>query len=336
MKNHMGNNHLHNKILTFNPSGEFYFLRGIEAFQKNNLALSKKYLTRAWQFEPNEPVIACQLAIVHSELGEYDRSNEILYKVLHEIEPYMYDCHYFLANNYAYIGMYNEAVEHANMYLKLMPNGEYADDVRELLEIISFEADDLKTSILTMDEPYEEEIITRQEQAKKLLEQGKFDDAIERFNDMIVDFPDYWPAYNNLALAHFYKGEKEEALKIVAKVLDENPGNLHALCNLTVFYYYEGKDYKPLLNSLKKIFPISADHRFKLAVTFVILKQYEEAYAWLKKMLIHDQIDSSFYYWFAYAAYFVGKEQLAEKAWKKLMLVQPEKEGMEPWKQKTD
>lgn len=332
MKNHMGNNHLHNKILTFNPSGEFYFLRGIEAFQKNNLALSKKYLTRAWQFEPNEPVIACQLAIVHSELGEYDRSNEILYKVLHEIEPYMYDCHYFLANNYAYIGMYNEAVEHANMYLKLMPNGEYADDVRELLEIISFEADDLKTSILTMDEPYEEEIITRQEQAKKLLEQGKFDDAIERFNDMIVDFPDYWPAYNNLALAHFYKGEKEEALKIVAKVLDENPGNLHALCNLTVFYYYEGKDYKPLLNSLKKIFPISADHRFKLAVTFVILKQYEEAYAWLKKMLIHDQIDLSFYYWFAYAAYFVGKEQLAEKAWKKLMLVQPEKEGMEPWK----
>lgn len=328
----MGNNHLHNKILTFNPSGEFYFLRGIEAFQKNNLALSKKYLTRAWQFEPNEPVIACQLAIVHSELGEYDRSNEILYKVLHEIEPYMYECHYFLANNYAYIGMYNEAVEHANMYLKLMPNGEYAEDVRELLDIISFEADNLKTSILTMDEPYEEEIITRQEQAKKLLEQGKFDDAIERFNDMIVDFPDYWPAYNNLALAHFYKGEKEEALKIVAKVLDENPGNLHALCNLTVFYYYEGKDYKPLLNSLKKIFPISADHRFKLAVTFVILKQYEEAYAWFKKMLIHDQIDSSFYYWFAYAAYFVGKEQLAEKAWKKLMLVQPEKEGMEPWK----
>lgn len=333
MKNHMGNNHLHNKILTFNPSGEFYFLRGIEAFQKNNLALSKKYLTRAWQFEPNEPVIACQLAIVHSELGEYDRSNEILYKVLHEIEPYMYDCHYFLANNYAYIGMYNEAVEHANMYLKLMPNGEYADDVRELLEIISFEADDLKTSILTMDEPYEEEIITRQEQAKKLLEQGKFDDAIERFKDMIEDFSDYWPAYNNLALAHFYKGEREEALNILAKVLDENPGNLHALCNLTVFYYYEGKDYEPLLNSLKKIFPMSADHRFKLAVTFVILKQYEEAYAWFKKMLIHDQIDSSFYYWFAYAAYFVGKEQLAEKAWKKLMLVQPEKEGMEPWKQ---
>ena len=61
----MGKNHLHNKILTFNPSGEFYFMKGIEAFQKSNFSLAKKYLTRAWQFEPNEPVIACQLAIVH-------------------------------------------------------------------------------------------------------------------------------------------------------------------------------------------------------------------------------------------------------------------------------
>ena len=134
-------------------------------------------------------MIACQLAIVHAELGEYDRSNEILYKVLHEIEPYMYDCHYFLANNYAYIGMYTEAIEHANMYLKLMPNGEYVNDVKELLEVISFEADDIRSTILSIDEPYEEEIITRQEQSKKLLEQGKFEEAIEKFSEMIVDFP---------------------------------------------------------------------------------------------------------------------------------------------------
>ena len=54
MKKNMGKNHLHNKILTFNPSGEFYFMKGSEAFQKSNFSLAKKYLTRAWQFEPNE------------------------------------------------------------------------------------------------------------------------------------------------------------------------------------------------------------------------------------------------------------------------------------------
>ena len=30
------------------------------------------------QLEPGEPMIACQLAIIYTEIGEYQKSNELL------------------------------------------------------------------------------------------------------------------------------------------------------------------------------------------------------------------------------------------------------------------
>ena len=323
-------------ILLFNPSGEFYFTKGIEAFQRNNFSQAKKYLTRAWYFEPNEPVIACQLAIVLAEIGEYNRSNEILYQVLQEIDQYMYECHYFLANNFAYLGMYKEASEHAKHYLKYMPNGEYVNDTKDLLEVISLEADDIKTTCLSNDIQEEDEIITRQEQSRKLLEEGKFSEAITLLKEMIKDYPTFWPAYNNMALANYYEGNVEKAINYLDQVLEENPGNLHALCNLTAFRFYQGKDINENVAALKKIHPISSDHRFKLGVTFIILGQYDEGYSWLKKILHQGSLtDTSFYYWFAYGAYYIGKTELANKAWKKYLHMHPEKEGTEPWKQEN-
>lgn len=330
----VSNNHIDGNILMFNPSGEFFFSKGIAAFERNDLVKAKKYLARAWKFEPTEPIIACQLAIVLTEMGEYDSSNKILLKVLSEIDPYMVECHYFLANNYAYIGNYMEAKKHVKQYLKSAPNGEYTSDAQELLEIISLEADEIKTTCLTENHmEYEDELIERQEHSRKLMEDGDFDGAVPLLEQMIREYPNFWPAFNNLALAYFYQGKSKESVEILQRVLEENPGNLHALCNLSVLDFYKGKNVKPLLDILKKVYPISVDHRYKLGVTLLILEQYELGYHWLKKIL-HDgnEVEGIFYYWFAYAAYKMGKMNLAEKAWKKLLLEHPEKDGQEPWK----
>lgn len=335
MSKEISNDHIEGNILLFNPSGEFYFSKGIAAFERNDLEKAKKYLTRAWKIEPNEPIIACQLAVVHTEMGEYEDSNNILQKVLTEIDPYMYVCHYFIANNYAYLGNYNEAKEHAKQYLKYVPNGEYTSDAQDLLEIISLEADEIKsTCLLDPHIDYEDDLIEKQERSRKFLETGNFEAAVPLLEQMKDEYPNFWPAHNNLALAYFYQGKYKEAVDILHQVLSENPGNLHALCNLAVLDYYEGKDVTPFLDQLRKVFPISIDHRYKLGVTFLILEQYELGYNWLKK-IIHDgaEVESAFYYWFSYGAYKVGKINLANKAWKRLLKDYPEKDGQEPWKQ---
>ena len=89
---------------------------------------------------------------------------------------------------------------HANSYLEIEPDGEFSEDAEDLLEVLTLEADDLDE-----EELYEQDdLIMKQEQARELLESGNFPKAIKILKEVIEEFPEYWSAYNNLALAYFY------------------------------------------------------------------------------------------------------------------------------------
>ncbi|MBX9974310.1 tetratricopeptide repeat protein [Cytobacillus firmus] len=321
--------HQKGKLLSFIPNGEYYFSKGIKAYHRRDFHKAKKYLMRAMQLEPGEPMIICQLAIVHSEMGEYQESNQLLHMILEELDEDMVECHYFLANNYAHMGLFKDAYTHANTYLDLDRDGEFTEDTEDLLELLTLEAEDLD------DELYEQDdLITKQEHARELLESGHFPKAVEILNSVIDEYPEYWSAYNNLALAYFYLGEVQKASDILEKVLEENPGNLHALCNKLVFAFYE-RDFRQvrlLKEALKKIKPLSIEHQFKLGATFALTGEYEAAFAWLRKLQKKGfEGDGPFYYWLSYSAYFTGREEMAKSAWKKAIEINPEKEGFEPW-----
>lgn len=318
------------KLITFNPTGEYYYNKGIKAYHQRDYYKSLKYLQRAMQLEPGEPMIVCQLAIVYADIGEYQKSNELLHLILEELDEGMVECYYFLANNYAHLGFFKDAYYHAKLYLKLDLDGEFIEDTEDLLEVLTLESEELEE-----EDPYEEEdLITRQEEARGLLESGNFLKAVEILNKVIEDYPEYWSAYNNLALAHFYLGEVVKANAILEEVLEKNVGNLHALCNKLVFAYYENDQeaIQQLTDILQKIKPISIDHQYKLGTTFALVGEYETAYFLLRKLLKQGYTgDSSFYYWLSYAAHFTGRNQTAVSMWKKVLAHNPEKEGHEPW-----
>ncbi|KIY23732.1 MULTISPECIES: tetratricopeptide repeat protein [Mesobacillus] len=321
------------QLLSFVPTGEYYFTKGVKAFHRQDLKKAEKYFQRAMHLEPGEPMIICQLAIVQSELGEYQPSNRLLHMILEELDENMVDCHYFLANNYAHMGLFRDAFRHANLYMEENEDGEFAEDALDLLELLTMEAEE-------MDEDYyeEDDLIVKQEEARNHLETGEFPLAIEIFTEVIEEYPEYWSAYNNLALAYFYLGETKKASDILNDVLKRNPGNLHALCNWLVFIHYEGqeKEGQKLKEALEKIYPIHVEHQFKLGATFALIGEYELAYRWLKKLQKSGfEGDGAFYYWLANASYFTGRENMARSAWKKVLEHNPEKDGMEPWSEKS-
>ncbi len=316
-------------ILTFVPTGEYYFTKGLKAYHRRDFVKAKKYLERAMQLEPGEPMITCQLAIVSTELGEFENSNRLLHFILEELDPEMVECHYFLANNYAHLGFFKDAYHHAKLYIQLDPDGDFSEDTEELLELLSFESDDLAEELYEQDD-----LIMKQEQARDLLESGYFPKAIELLKDVVKEYPEYWSAYNNLALAYFYLGKVEKAEDILDEVMERNPGNLHALCNRMVFAHYQGRYniVTQLLESLKKIQPLLSEHQFKLGTSFALVGENELAYQWLKKLYKNGfHGDGPFYYWLAQSAYFTGRETFAKTIWKKLLEINPDKEGSEPW-----
>lgn len=317
------------KVLSFLPTGEYYFKKGIKAYHRRDYTKAKKFLQRAFQLEPGEPMIACQLAIILTELGDYEESNQLLHIILEELDEEMAECHYLLANNYAHLGFFKDAYQHANLYIDLDPEGDFADDTEDLLELLAMESDDLEEELYEQDD-----LIVKQEQARGFLESGYFQKAIELLQHVIEEYPEYWSAYNNLALAHFYLGEVEKAEDILKDVLVRNPGNLHALCNQLVFAHYqrESEKGKKILDGLQKIQPMLTEHQYKLGATFALVGKYELAYGWLKKLYKHGfDGDAPYYYWLSYAAYYTGHESFARNIWKKVLELNREKEGYEPW-----
>ncbi|HLO12864.1 MAG TPA: tetratricopeptide repeat protein [Pseudoneobacillus sp.] len=318
-------------LLSFLPTGEYYFTKGLKAFQSRDYNRAKKYLQRAMQLEPGEPMIICQLAIVLTELGEFEQSNRFLHQILEEYDEEMFECHYFLANNYAHLGLFKDAYHHANLYKVLEPDGEFSVDTDELLELLTFESD-----VLDLDEElYEQDdLIVKQEQARELLESGYFPKAIEVLEEVVEDYPEYWSAYNNLALAYFYLGETDKAYTILKDVLRKNPGNLHALCNQAVFAHYQSNESqtKKCKEMLEKINPMIAEHQYKIGATFALIGEYELGHFWLRKLYKKGfDGDGAFYYWLSYTAFHSGHPSFAKSIWKIVLELSPDKDGHEPW-----
>ncbi|MCM3585136.1 tetratricopeptide repeat protein [Mesobacillus maritimus] len=317
------------QLLSFVPTGEYYFTKGVKAYHRRDLQRAHKYFSRAMQLEPGEPMIVCQLAIVATELGDYQQSIGLLKTILEELDEEMVECHYFLANNYAHMGLFKDAYHHANLYLELNRDGEFIDDAEELLELIMMEADDIEDALFE-----EDSLIVKQEEARSLLEAGEFTKAIEIFEELVKDYPEYWSAYNNLALAYFYLGNPVKANEILQQVLEKSPGNLHALCNKLVFAYYQNQptEVQELTKSLAKIQPLLMEQQFKLGATFSLVGEFELGYKWLNRLRKHGhEGDGAFYYWLAISSYHTGREQAAKAYWKKVLEFNPEKQGNEPW-----
>ncbi|MCF6410235.1 tetratricopeptide repeat protein [Pseudalkalibacillus salsuginis] len=304
-------------VVPFARSGEYYFQRGIKSYQKKDLVKAKQLFEKAVQVEPEEPTYLCQLAATLAELGDFIESNDLLEYIVSEIDSDISECYYFMANNYAHLGMFREAESEAVRYMENDPNGEFYEDCEELLDLIHTEfGEDLEKC------SSEEKLIVKHEKARRSLEKGDFSGARDLLKEMVLAHPEFWAAYNNLALAHFYLGEYDEAFLVLDDVLGKNSGNLHALCNAALFYkqLHQQKELERFTNCLKVIHPIIPEHRYKLGSTFALLEEDELAFQWLNSVRSHGYAwNVTFFHWLAVASLKTGRIQSAEKAWEKVL-----------------
>ncbi|MEO4054527.1 tetratricopeptide repeat protein [Solibacillus sp. CAU 1738] len=317
-------------VVSFVPNGDYYYEKALKAIERDKMDKAYKYLKRAAELSPDDAQVLSQYGLLEIEAQNYENAYELIHTA-HSLDPNDADIIFLLADVSGCIGLVHDAKKYAEKYLELAPDGMYALDAYEILDFVEIEQD----MIESYDEQDTEKMVA-QEKARRLMEQGEFPKAIEVLEQLIEQFPDAWPAYNNLSLAYFYIGEAEQARAILHQVLRENHGNLHALCNLTVIAYYEKneEELNELLDVLKKIQPYDWDNRYKLGATLALIGEYETAYKWLRSMSKRGyEGDTGFYFWLSQAAYFSGYEDIARATWKTLVELDPTKEGFEPWLQ---
>ncbi len=264
------------KVIPLVLNAEFYYQKAMQAMKKKDYGNALRYFRRTVELEPENPVNHCNLAGILAEVGRFEESNRILHYILEQLSPDFHECNLFLGHNYASMGEYSSSKKYALRYLEKEPEGEYVADAEELLEYlaeVSGEENEEEEGVFSPE--FEEH-----EEARRLLGKGRFKAALKKLQVLVKRDPFFLPARNNLSLTYYYLGQVEAAIHEAYRVLELDPQNLHALCNLSIFFKNVGEEEKgkKLVEGLAKVYPIPLELGYKLATTMGFLQEDETAY----------------------------------------------------------
>ncbi|GAA0499249.1 hypothetical protein GCM10008986_27990 [Salinibacillus aidingensis] len=316
-ENHQIDNQLN--VIPFLLEGEFYFSQGVKAFQKHNFQKAEKWLKRAIELEPDNPLYPSQLSVLYTETKAYDQANQMLMKVLDDFGESYVDCYYLLANNYAHLGLFQDAQKNIEIYLNKAPNGEFADEAKELLELLKAYNDDIEEDEDEWIFDEEDELLTYQESAFYYLEHHDWEQALPIIEHMMARYPDYVLAKHDFAWALFFSGQQERALKLEKEAYEEDPSSIHSIVNLAIFHWEMGEQDTSgqYIEWLENVYPIHDQQRLKVATAFAHTEHYELAYQRFKDLPRHKLKNHlSYYKWYSIAAYKMGLKSKAVEVWK--------------------
>jgi tetratricopeptide (TPR) repeat protein len=312
------------KLIPVTLDANFFFERAVRSLDRFQYDKALKHFRKAVEYEPDNPVNHCNMAGILSEMGKYEASNDILSHVLEKIDPGMTECHFYMANNYANMESFEEAERELVTYLEEDAKGEFLAESEELMELLQYELD----RPAPLNRIKSREGVVEHDRARALLESGKFTQAVGLLEDIVTTTPDFLAAHNNLALAYFYMGRFAKARECISEVLDQDPGNLHALCNLAIFLQYEGDrdQLTRLVTMLEATVPFHQEHVFKLATTMGILGRHRTAYGHFRRLLKDEEVggDAGLYHYAAASASNSGLYAEARRCWQQATKLDPE------------
>ncbi len=298
-------------LIPFIPEGDFYFTKGVESFQKRKFDLAVKWMKKAVEAKPAEPLYGCQLSIIYTEIGEYHKANHILTDLLNH-DVYI-DCYYLLANNYAHLGLLSDAKKYAELYLEKANDGEFTEETRNLLELIDVEETDEDDFGLED----EDTLLMYQETAFYHMENSEWNMAIPVLEDMMALFPEHKPTRHDYAKALFFTGHRKQAVEMEEELLAEDPNDLYSYTNLALFFYEldEKEGYESAIQALLNIYPIHEQQKLRIAAALAGTGYYEEACRRFQSLkgIVTGQL--SYYKWYSVTVYHLGKTDKAAALW---------------------
>lgn len=317
------NNTKTGKVIPFSQNAAFYMKRGAKELEKNDLIAAIARYREAFERAPDDPEICITLAEILSQMQRYEESNRILLLYMAGTDEVPPECHFGLACNYFGLQDYDCAADSLEDYLDAEPDGPFAADAEDFLDLIDdddamYEATGLKT-----DDDYEDNAVCRF--ARSLLACGDVGFAVEELEHRIGQKPDAFKVREQLAIAYFCDGRKEDAQKTADGILDDDPDDIMANCTLALAELDAG-DRAAAQKRLERISQIKTEEPEELhsiAVLQLDMEKYEDAEQTLSVLLRLMPYDENVLHKAAYTRFMLGDADGAREYYHKLLKIDP-------------
>lgn len=185
------------KVIPLTQDLNYYFQKGNYYHRKNKLSKALLFLKKAVEIEPGNAKSHFRLACLLSQSSRLREANRVFRHVVKNLDPGLTECYYLMAINCGLMDDMDKARHYLQEYLQTSPEGEMAEEARDLLLVM--EENDLEdyTSVFTRQE---------NETLEQLLSTLDHSGLLEKFADA---------AFNSLLQKALYQGNDSLKQKII-------------------------------------------------------------------------------------------------------------------------
>ena len=311
------------KVIPFSQSATFYMKRGAKELEKNDLLAAISRYREAHERAPEDAEITIALAEILSQMLRFEESNRILFRLLADREDAPAECHFGLACNYFGLQDYDRAADSLEDYLELEPDGVFAADAEDFLDLIDDDEAMFETTGLKGDDDYEDNAVTHF--ARSLLASGEVPYAVEELERRHSQTPNSLKIREQLAVAYFIANRRDEAKQIANGILEENAQNILANSTLALAEIEEGNRTAALarLDEMLKLHSLNAEELHSIAVLQLDLERFADAEKTLTQMMHLMPYDENVLHKLAYARFMQGDAEGAKAYYHKLLRIDP-------------
>ncbi|MDO4572479.1 MAG: tetratricopeptide repeat protein [Clostridia bacterium] len=311
------------KVIPFQQSAGFYMKRGAKDMVKNDMlgALQRYRLAHMAAPDEAEPLMA--LAEILSHMQRFEESNRLILLFMSRAEATP-ECHFGLACNYFGMREYDYAAESLENCLRLEPDGPFAADAEDFLDLLDDDEAMFETVGLKEDADFDANAACVY--ARHLMAAADYRTAIAVLEHELKREPDSVMLKNQLALAYFCNGERAKAETLTRALLDGGRGDLQTRCNHAMLLMTGGDKAAAdaAIDELLNLRTESPEILHSMAVLLLESERYADALRVLGELRRLQPYDRSTLHMLGLCRYRLGDTSGAQECYRRLMRIDPD------------
>lgn len=317
--------HKKGKILPFRQDVDFFLKRGAKELDKNDLLSAIQHYRQAYHSDPTDLDSCLALAEVLSQMQRFEESNRLLLvdMSMNDPDPESYfglACNYYGMHEYAY------ARESLETYLELDPEGFYAYDAMDFLDLL--EDPDALSETVGMAQDEELETLTVCQHARRAAERGELPRAVAILEAHLAQVPTALRARDQLSIVYYCAGEASRAMELVEEVLAVDPNDVQARCNRALFLHSAGggsaAQAAEALDSLQELRLEEPDELSSVSLLQLEFGRYAAAQETLQRLWRLMPYDENVIHRMGYCRYLQGDIEGARSCYRRLLRIDPD------------